>query len=220
MIISHRGRKTGKRENTLESFETAFKLGASGIECDLRITKDNKVIISHDKILGSIPKDQLYLDTLLDYIKSTKKPFFLELKSASPQLVGQVADGIKREKLWDFVHLIGFSVFIKTALSFQKDYSKLKVIPFLNNPYLSYIKSPKSYGVFMGWIDDWKGSQLAFRSLIPEGRLKALKKRLDKKGIKVMAGVINNERGLKYFKNAEIENIVTDEIQLASTILD
>ena len=220
MVISHRGRKTGEKENSLEAFEKALEMGADGIECDLRFTINDKVIVSHDKISDSEYKDQLSLSDLFDYIKYKKKPFFLELKSSSPKLVKQVSEKIKKENLWDLVHLIGFSIYIKTALSFQAKYPKLRVIPFLNLPILSFIRPPKkSYGVFLGWIDEWKGSQQIFKTLISQNRLKKLKKFYNDRGFRVMAGVINNEKGIKYFKNAGITDIVTDKIKLASKIL-
>ena len=221
MVISHRGRKTGEKENSLASFEKAIELGAGGIECDLRLNPDNEVVVSHDKILASTTTNKpLTLDELFDYIKSKKKPFFLEVKSSSPILVQKIIKKIEKENLWELVHIIGFSVFIKTALKFQNQYPKLRVLPFVNFPLLSFIKPPqKSYGVFLGWIDDWRGSQVFFRKLISEQKLLRLKKLYEKNGFKVMAGVINNSEGLKYFKNSGITDIVTDEIKLASKIL-
>ncbi len=226
MIISHRGRKTGERENSIAAFEKALKMGAEGIECDARLLPDGEVIISHDKIYKFDPDkigvdDQdLSLDQLFQFINSRKVPFFIELKNSSPVLVERLADVIKKKNLWDLVHLIGFSIMIKSALKAQKKYPKLKVMPFLNFPLLSFIKPPKkSYGIFLGWIDQWRGSQFAFQKIISQERLKKLKKLYEKNGLKVMAGVKNSEEGLKYFKEAGITDIVTDEIQLASRIL-
>ena len=219
MIISHRGRETEKRENSIAAFEKAFKMGAEGIECDARLLPNGEVIISHDKIYKFDDQD-LTLSQLFAFIKKKKVPFFIELKDSSPILVEKLADVIKQENLWDLVHLIGFSVFIKSALKAQQKYPKLKVMPFLNFPLLSFIKPPKkSYGVFLGWIDEWRGSQFAFQKIISQERLKKLKKLYEKKGFKVMAGVINNEKGLRYFKEAGITDIVTDEIELARKIL-
>ncbi len=221
MIISHRGRKTGEKENSLASFEKAIKIGAEGIECDLILNPDNEVVVSHDKILASDPTDKLLtLDELFEYIKSKKKSFFLELKSSSPILVQKIREKIEKDNLWELVHIIGFSFFIKTALKFQNQYPKLRVIPFVNFPLYSFIKPPqKSYGVFLGWIDEWRGSQFLFKKLIPQGRLGKLVKLYQKNGFKIMAGVINNAQGIKYFKNAGVSDIVTDEIELAGKIL-
>jgi glycerophosphoryl diester phosphodiesterase len=48
MIIGHRGSPVKECENTIRSFETAINDGANGLEIDLCITKDNKVLIWHD----------------------------------------------------------------------------------------------------------------------------------------------------------------------------
>ena len=221
MVISHRGIKTGEKENSLASFKKAIELGAEGIECDLRLSPDNEVVVSHDKILASDTTNKLLtLDALFDYIKSKKKPFFLEVKSSSPILVEKIIKKIEKENLWDMVHIIGFSTVIKSGLTAQKKYPKLRVMPFVNFPPLSFIKIPqKSYGLFLGWIDSWRGSQFLFQKLIPQTRLNNLVKLYQKNGFKVMGGVINNAEGIKYFKNAGITDIVTDEIELASKIL-
>lgn len=219
MVISHRGKKTGERENSIVAFEKALAMGASGIECDARLLPNGEVIISHNKIYKFDNQD-LLAPELFQFIKQKNSPFFIELKDPSMHLVEKLTEEIKQENLWDLVHLIGFSVFIKSALKAQESYPKLKVMPFLNFPLLSFIIPPKkSYGVFLGWIDQWRGSQFAFRKIVSQERLKKLKKLYEKNGFKVMAGVINNERGLKYFKEAGITDIVTDEIELVSKIL-
>lgn len=220
MVISHRGRKTGERENSIASFEKAISMGADGIECDARLLPNGEVIISHDKIYKFDDQD-LTLAQLFEFVKQERVPFFIELKDPSMLLVEKLAEAIGRENLWDLVHLIGFSVMIKSAISAQKNYPKLKVIPFLNLPILSFIKPPqKSYGVFLGWIDEWKWSQKIFRTLLPEKRLRRLIGLYEKNGFRVMAGVINNEDGLTFFKNAGVTDIVTDEIKLAAKIIN
>lgn len=221
MVISHRGRKTGEKENSLASFEKAIELGAGGIECDARLTSDGEVIISHDRVLRSdSPQNLLTLENLFTYIKKKNKPFFLEVKSSSPILVEKIIEKIEKDNLWEIVHIIGFSVFIKSALKFQNQYPKLRVMPFVNFPLYSFIKLPqKSYGVFLGWIDEWPFGQLVFRTLLSAERLKNLVQLYRKNGFKVMGGVINNKKGLNYFKNSGITDIVTDEIKLASEII-
>ncbi len=221
MVISHRGKKTGERENSIAAFEEAFRLGAGGIECDARLNLDGEVVISHDDISKSDGlQNLLTLDNLFNYIKKKKMPFFVEVKSSSPILVQKIIERIEKDNLWELVHTIGFSFFIKTALKFQNQYPKLRVIPFVNFPLYSFVKPPqKSYGVFLGWIDEWRGSQFLFQKLIPQTRLNKLVKLYQNNGFKVMAGVISNKEGLEYFRNSGIKDIVTDEIELASRIL-
>lgn len=50
-LIGHRGYPALYPENTILSFQKAFESGCNGIELDLRITKDNKVVVIHDKTL-------------------------------------------------------------------------------------------------------------------------------------------------------------------------
>lgn len=48
-IIGHRGACGLAPENTIKSFKKAIKLGVDGIETDLQLTKDKKIVLFHDK---------------------------------------------------------------------------------------------------------------------------------------------------------------------------
>ena len=45
---AHRGASEYAPENTMSAFDMALKLGANGIELDLQMTKDGKIVIFHD----------------------------------------------------------------------------------------------------------------------------------------------------------------------------
>ena len=45
---AHRGASEYAPENTMSAFDMALQLGANGIELDLQITKDGKIVIFHD----------------------------------------------------------------------------------------------------------------------------------------------------------------------------
>jgi glycerophosphoryl diester phosphodiesterase len=51
-LIGHRGYSTLYPENTLLSFQKAVEAGCSGIELDVRLTKDNKAVVIHDNTLN------------------------------------------------------------------------------------------------------------------------------------------------------------------------
>lgn len=225
MIISHRGRNTGKRENTIPAFDKALELGAQGIECDLRLSLDKKVVVCHDKKIKILNKkvliskllfkdlNLLSLDELFIYIQKKPALFFLEVKSSSNFLAEGIIKKIEDYDLWDRVSIIGFSFFIKTAVHLQEKYPKLKVFQIINIPLLSYLRKPhKSYGVMIGWFDSWRGSQWLFRKSISLNRLIKLKRYYEKNGFKVIAGIINKESGFNYFKQAGIKDIVSDNI--------
>lgn len=53
-IIAHRGGAKESTENTIEAFQRAIKIGAVGIETDIRLTKDGEVVIYHDDNVGRV----------------------------------------------------------------------------------------------------------------------------------------------------------------------
>ncbi|SEK65575.1 tRNA dimethylallyltransferase [Carnobacterium iners] len=51
-IIAHRGSKGTHPENTLIAFEEAIRVGSDGIELDVHLTKDSKVVVIHDETVN------------------------------------------------------------------------------------------------------------------------------------------------------------------------
>lgn len=108
-IYSHRGESAYAPENTMSAFYLAEFVKSDGIECDVRRTKDNVLVIIHDKTInrtssssGNISNytyEQLLkfdfgddkfigekivkLDDFLKYFSSKKMHLFLELKEAN-----------------------------------------------------------------------------------------------------------------------------------------
>jgi len=52
LIIAHRGYSDKYPENTILAFEKAMEAGADMIELDVHLTKDAKLIVTHDALLG------------------------------------------------------------------------------------------------------------------------------------------------------------------------
>jgi len=48
LILAHRGASAYAPENTIAAFRLAHELGADGIECDVRLTRDKIPVIIHD----------------------------------------------------------------------------------------------------------------------------------------------------------------------------
>ncbi|HKS39902.1 MAG TPA: glycerophosphodiester phosphodiesterase family protein [Blastocatellia bacterium] len=48
LVIAHRGASGLAPENTLAAFKTAIALGADGIEMDVQLSADNRIIVMHD----------------------------------------------------------------------------------------------------------------------------------------------------------------------------
>ncbi len=54
LIIAHRGGARESTENTIPAFQRAVRLGAAGIETDVRLTRDGVVVIYHDERFGRV----------------------------------------------------------------------------------------------------------------------------------------------------------------------
>jgi len=50
-LIGHRGASGVAPENTLAAVKEAFRMNASGVEVDVHLTSDNKVVVIHDSSL-------------------------------------------------------------------------------------------------------------------------------------------------------------------------
>lgn len=58
-LEAHRGGRDVRPENTLYSYAYAIELGATSIECDIQLTKDGQIVMSHNPILNSdITRDE------------------------------------------------------------------------------------------------------------------------------------------------------------------
>ncbi len=53
--FAHRGARAHARENTLDAFKLAHQMGATGIETDVWITADGKVVLNHDGSVWGLP---------------------------------------------------------------------------------------------------------------------------------------------------------------------
>src|SRR5882672_8892 len=51
MVFAHRGGGALAPENTIEAFDNGLRLGADGIELDVRLSRDGEVVVHHDRTL-------------------------------------------------------------------------------------------------------------------------------------------------------------------------
>lgn len=54
--FAHRGARAHAPENTLESFQLALRLGATGLESDAWLTADGIAVLDHDGVVGRRPR--------------------------------------------------------------------------------------------------------------------------------------------------------------------
>ncbi|MFM8383509.1 MAG: glycerophosphodiester phosphodiesterase [Actinomycetota bacterium] len=96
-IFAHRGFSYKFKESTLSAYQGAIDVGADGLECDVRLTKDNVAVCFHDRNtkriagvnerIASLTLDELReitevvtLEELLELAKSAKREVLVETK--------------------------------------------------------------------------------------------------------------------------------------------
>ena len=165
--VGHRGAKAYETENTLESFSKAIELGANAIELDVRQSRDEKLIISHDDNLKKIYDKNLKVDMAtieeLKHLSAGRIPtleeallfidgkvdkILVELKETGYEK--KVLDVIRKQSLEDRVIIVSFheeslarmkklDSKIETGLIYAKFRSKIR------NPLQAAIKLKARY---------------------------------------------------------------------------
>ena len=78
LIIAHRGGAQESTENTIGAFQRAAKIGADGIETDIRLTRDGVIVVYHDDYFGRVeglaPPQRTRLVSDLTYSELSKQP--------------------------------------------------------------------------------------------------------------------------------------------------
>lgn len=70
LVFAHRGAKATQPENTLASFKEAIAVGAEGIELDVHLSKDNRLIVIHDEKVNRTTDGKGYIkDLTLEELK-------------------------------------------------------------------------------------------------------------------------------------------------------
>lgn len=86
-IIAHRGASYLAPENTLASAKLAWKNKADALECDIWLTKDNKVIVSHDSNTKRITgQDHKISETNSDILRTLDAGSFKDPKYKGEKL--------------------------------------------------------------------------------------------------------------------------------------
>ena len=80
LIIAHRGASAYAPENTLDSFKKALSMGARAIECDVRMSKDKKLVVIHDETIDRTTKGKGFVrDFSAEELKKHSIPELKEL---------------------------------------------------------------------------------------------------------------------------------------------
>ena len=132
MIISHRGNdKYGYLENTKEAILSTLKSNyTDGVELDVRMTKDKKLVLSHnmfykEHLISLTNYQELHLDLLKNVLKGIKseKIIIIEIKDNDLKVIPILYHIIKHSKLNIYIHSFHYN-WLK---EWKKRYPKYKV---------------------------------------------------------------------------------------------
>ena len=117
ILFAHRGARAHAQENTLDAFSLALRLGATGLESDVWVTRDGVPVLDHDGVVGGrlrrralreVDRNELpeYIPSLADLIDAIgeqghRLPISLDLKDddALEPLLEVVANRAP-ERIW------------------------------------------------------------------------------------------------------------------------
>lgn len=134
LFISHRGNgKHNYKENTQEAILEVLKEDISGVEFDVRITKDNELVLAHDpifngKIISLSNLNELNIQTLESLLKKIKtdKIILIEIKSELgnyKNISDRLINIINKHSLNIYI-----SSFNKKIIDYLKKYEKVGLI--------------------------------------------------------------------------------------------
>jgi glycerophosphoryl diester phosphodiesterase len=127
IVFAHRGARAHAAENTVEAFDLAERLGASGLESDVWLTADDQVVLDHDGVfraglrrrrIRNLARADLpaHIPTL-EEVLGRSGPLELSLDVKDPAAAGPTIAVVERlgrlDRLWlchsDLEVLVGFA---------------------------------------------------------------------------------------------------------------
>ena len=129
-IYAHRGSSARHPELTMAAYKAAIDDGADGFECDVRLTKDNQLVLWHDADMNRVAGNSariadsnfneikqhypqvLILEELLVLARDNKKELAIETKHPVPTgsaVEKKVMELLAQEKPVADIHIMSFS---------------------------------------------------------------------------------------------------------------
>ena len=109
LVIGHRGASgLVEHENTIEAFQKAIEVGCNAIECDIRKTKDGKIIVVHDpdykgkkicdydyeELVKATEEENFVMPLFIDVLKKYKGKILLDIEIKEDGYTNEIMDMI------------------------------------------------------------------------------------------------------------------------------
>jgi glycerophosphoryl diester phosphodiesterase len=236
-VMAHRGASFYAPENTMPAFELAKELGADGIELDVQLTKDGKLVVIHDDEVdrtsnghGRVSEMSYGELCALDFsagkdgYKNTKIPLLeevfefasregifvnVEIKDDSCAKTFHIADKvIEAEKKYNMTGNVTYSSFNHYILRYLKNISQ---------------DIPVSILYVGGFVDIWEyAKKLDCDGIHPHYSALADKNIIlecHKLGIKVRPWTVDSEEQMKFALDLGVDSLITNLPDLAKKIM-
>ncbi len=235
ILIAHRGESFEAPENTLSSINLAWKNGADAVEVDIRLTKDNQIVVIHDSDTRRVSgknrrisktnltelkdldvgryKNQKYegekIPTLKEILETVPKDkgILIEIKSGRKIIPFLKEVIIKSELQQNQIEIISFN--LKTIIEVRKQLPQYDVLWIST---LNYCRMCKFLHVSINKIiakaikNNINGLDLLAREVLDAEMVKKIKSA----GLKLYTWTINNPEKARYLFDAGVDGITTD----------
>ena len=211
--IGHRGAKGYVAENTLASFQKAIELGINGIELDVHLSLDEKVMVIHDDTINrttsqkGLVKDftakelkQLGIPTLEAVFNLVNQKCFINVELKTYETADKVAALIEHyvsEKNWKYEHFIVSSF----------DWNALQQVHFLNDKIRIGVLTNTDLDLALAFAKFIKAYSVHpyYHLLTAENVAK-----IQSKNFKVYPWTINEPEDIIFVKSLQVDGIITD----------
>jgi glycerophosphoryl diester phosphodiesterase len=227
-VFAHRGGSKIGPENTIEAFDRGLAAGADGLELDVHLSRDAKVVVHHDRLLdrttrGSGPLVNRtaaelasigvpMLGEVLARYRAT--PIIVELKVPGTTLARAVVDEVRRGHAAEHVCLGSFSA---TALSAVRS-----IAPEIAT---SACRFEVRTALYRSWIHLSPG-RVRYRGFqVPEtsGRRRVVSPRFvrlaHRRGLKVQVWTVDEPEDIRRLLDWGVDGIISDRPDVAAQVV-
>lgn len=213
-IVGHRGALGLAPENTINGFKHAISLGVDGIECDVRVTKDNIVVLHHDSAvincLGKgfivsqhthkqLKQQKIDIPTLEEAIRVVNHQVTLHIEIKPGVNVSPVIDILKKfyRNGWSSNELIIRSFNLDILLSVHKALPFAEIVVLEQWSRLRAMKRAQQLSTYNICIHRRRLSGPLVRHML-------------KKGYTLSTFTVNSPHKAKYWAKIGLDGIITD----------
>lgn len=218
LTIGHRGAKGYKSENTLSSIQKALELGVDAVEFDVHISKDDAVVLMHDKTVNRTTKgsglvshktlqelQQLdagngeKIPTLQEALNliNKKVQVIIELKvKGSAQLVADIIKEYVSKKGWRYDDFFVSSFNHDELRVFKKLLPEVKIGALIVGLFINY--------------DQYLSFDAYSINLYKLFATKSVVEKAHEKGLKVFVYTVNNPDEVEKLKSIGVDGIISD----------